>query len=348
MGLTPHYINEMRREINFKNDRIAYQKINEIIDEFKPDIVHTHAAKAGTLGRLAAINKNVPVILHTFHGHVFHSYFNPFKTVIFKQIERYLAKRSTGIIAISEIQQKELCFEHKICDSSKTHVIPLGFDLSRFENLNENVRKKFRSKYGISDDTLLIGIIGRIVPIKNHKLFIESIAQLKKENRHQNFKAMIIGDGDEKAKMMILANELGLKVSSVGNESEGIDVIFTSWILEISTALAGLDIVALTSLNEGTPVSLIEAQAASKPIVSTNVGGIGNVVISGSSALLSQPNDNQSFKDNLGQVIDNKDLRDSLSEKGSEFVKHRFGYERLVEDTRTLYHKLLENYSLRG
>ena len=124
LGLEPLIIPEMKREINFKNDRIAYKKIKKIIQEFKPDIVHTHASKAGALGRLAAHKMGVKVIIHTFHGHVFHSYFGKLKTEFYKFIERKLAKRSSKIIAISELQKQELVEKYKICSEEQTVVIP--------------------------------------------------------------------------------------------------------------------------------------------------------------------------------------------------------------------------------
>ena len=184
MGLQPVFIPEMKREINFKNDRIAYNKIKDIIREFRPDIVHTHAAKAGTLGRLAAYNMKVPVILHTFHGHVFHSYFHPVKTALFKSIERYLSKRSTRIIAISDIQKDELCAIHKVCQADKTVVVPLGFDLSRFWTNQNELRTRFRSSFHLSEDTLAVAIIGRIVPVKNHEFFIRCFAAAKAQRSH--------------------------------------------------------------------------------------------------------------------------------------------------------------------
>jgi glycosyltransferase involved in cell wall biosynthesis len=146
LGLEPIIIPEMRRDIGLKEDKIAYQKLKKIIQEFKPDIVHTHASKAGTLGRMAASKCNVPVVIHTFHGHVFHSYFGKTKTLVFKNIERYLARKSTAIIAISDIQKQELFSEHKICKSAKIKVIPLGFDLSRFQENLEEKRISFRKK----------------------------------------------------------------------------------------------------------------------------------------------------------------------------------------------------------
>jgi UDP-N-acetylglucosamine:LPS N-acetylglucosamine transferase len=125
LGLKPIIVEEMMREIDFRNDFTAYKKIKKIIQEYKPDIVHTHASKAGTLGRLAASSCGVPIIIHTFHGHVFHSYFGKLKTAFYKNIERYLAKKSTAIIAISEIQKSELVDIHKICDAKKVHIVPL-------------------------------------------------------------------------------------------------------------------------------------------------------------------------------------------------------------------------------
>jgi glycosyltransferase involved in cell wall biosynthesis len=341
MGLNPVYIPEMRREINPVNDIIAYRKIREIIRNHKPDIVHTHAAKAGTIGRLAAINQKVPVILHTFHGHVFHSYFNPLKTGLFKSIERYLAKRSTRIIAISDLQKHELCNIHHICNPENTVVIPLGFELDRFRKNQSELRQKFRNMYQLEDDTVAIGIIGRIVPVKNHELFVRSIAGLKNKTSRK-FRAFIIGDGDDKQKTEELAVSLGLTIGSSSGTTSHSDIVFTSWIIDIERALAGMDIIAMTSLNEGTPVSLIEAQAANKPVVSTDVGGIGNVVIPGQTALLSPSGDLNGFISNLTMLVESPEVRLDMAGKGWEFVKNRFHYNRLVEDTRTLYRSLLK------
>ncbi|MEO6169125.1 MAG: glycosyltransferase, partial [Chitinophagales bacterium] len=144
MELKPVYIPQMFREINPLKDRNAYLQLKKLIREFKPDIVHTHAAKAGTLGRLAARACNVPVIVHTFHGHVFHSYFPAWKTNMFIRIERYLATKSTRIIAISNKQKEELANEYNICAPGKIEVIPLGFNLEKFSTGLPAKRKKFR------------------------------------------------------------------------------------------------------------------------------------------------------------------------------------------------------------
>ncbi|MBL0342039.1 MAG: glycosyltransferase [Bacteroidetes bacterium] len=340
MGLTPVYIPEMRRDISFQNDRIAYQKIKQIIKEFKPDIVHTHAAKAGTLGRLAAAHSNVPIILHTFHGHIFHSYFNPVKTQVFKYIERYLSSISTRIIAISDIQKDELCQQHKVCKAAQTVVIPLGFDLQRFQKNQELLREDFRNEYHIEASTIAVCIIGRIVHVKNHELFIRAFDDVRKRYAGK-IVGFLVGDGDNRKAMEELAQSLGMVISTPEHKVENPDLIFTSWIFDVERPLAGCDIVAMTSLNEGTPVSLIEAQAANKPIVTTEVGGISNVVIPGITALLSPSGDQKGFADNLFLLVKDSSIREAMQGKGWPFVKSKFHYERLVEDVRLLYHQLL-------
>lgn len=340
LGLKPVIVEEMMREIDLKNDYKAYKKIKKIILEFNPDIVHTHASKAGTLGRLAAVACNVPVIVHTFHGHVFHSYFGRLKTTFYKNIERFLAKRSNAIIAISDKQKHELVDIHHICNGKKVHVIPLGFDLSKFRENMEEKRKLFRSRYNLDDDELAISIIGRLVPVKNHALFLEGIKAVS-EKTSRKIRAFIIGDGEIRAELESKAAALNISFSN-GTKTEKTLVTFTSWIKEIDVALAGSDIIALTSFNEGTPVSLIEAQAANKPIVTTNVGGIENVVKQNETALLCENNNKDQFIEALLKLIENDQLRASMSEKGWLHVKDKFHYTRLVKDMEMLYSRLLQ------
>ena len=336
MGLNPIYIPEMRREISPINDYIAYKKIKKIIQEFKPDIVHTHAAKAGTLGRLAASACKVPVIIHTFHGHVFHSYFNPVKTKLFIEIERYLAKKSSKIIAISEKQKEEIGSIFKICDVSKIEVIPLGFDLSRFQEKKEEKRNNFRKEYLLEDDEIAIGIIGRIVPIKNHELFLRAL-KVVLNNTTKKVRAFIIGDGGDRLKIEVLAKELQIDFINFTKTKNKASLTFTSWIKEIDGVIAGMDIIALTSLNEGTPVSLIEAQAANKPIVTTKVGGIENIVIPNETALLSENSTAEDFSQKLLTLVEYPNLRMGMGKKGWDHVKEKFHYTRLVKDIKRLY-----------
>ena len=339
LGLDPIVIPTMLRELNPKKDYESYLKIKEIIADFKPDIVHPHASKAGALGRLAAINSDVPHLVHTFHGHVFHGYFNPVKTKMYKTVERYLAKKTDRIVTISNIQKTELGVEHRICPLDKIEVIPLGFDLDRFQVNQEENRNTFRIKYQLKEDTVAIGIIGRLVPIKNHELFLKGIQFIKK-NSKTKIQAFIIGDGESRNTIEEQAKKLGLSFDNKANT--GVDILFTSWIKKVDAALSGLDLVALTSLNEGTPVSLIEAQAAEKAIVTTNVGGIENVVLPNKSALLSEIDDENGFCKNLIKLVDDSIMRMEFSKAGKDFVFNNFHYNRLVKDTSELYHKILD------
>jgi glycosyltransferase involved in cell wall biosynthesis len=343
LGLNPIIIPEMKREVDLKNDFEAYRKIVALIKEFKPDIVHTHASKAGTIGRLAASNMNVKAIVHTFHGHVFHSYFGKMKTVMYKNIERNLARRSSTIIAISDKQKAELSLMHRICEPSKIKVIPLGFDLTRFtENMDEK-RNTFRKKYLLDEDEIAIGIIGRLVPIKNHELFLEA-AKIVLEKTNFKIRFFIIGDGEDRLKIEAKSSELEIPFTDAMLEQKKAPLTFTSWIKDIDVACAGLDIIALTSLNEGTPVSLIEAQAANKPIVSTNVGGIENVVIEGITALLCHSKtDFTQFAELVLQLTENELKRKEIGRVGWEHVKNKFHYTRLIKDMVFLYDNLLKN-----
>ncbi len=340
-GIEPVCIPEMKRPISFAGDWTAYKKLKKLINEFKPDIVHTHAAKSGALGRLAAKHCNVPVIVHTFHGHVFHSYFNSLKTNFYIKTERYLARFSDAIVAISDVQKKELSGSFKIAAPEKFHIIPLGLDLDTFIDDQENKRNKFRDEFKLEKNTIAIGIIGRLVPVKNHILFLKSLKKVL-ENTDQKIKAFIIGDGESRAGLEQTATELGIPFSIQTDKIHPYPLIFTSWRKDVDVICAGLDIVALTSLNEGTPVSLIEAQAAGKPVVSTWVGGISDVVLENKSGLLSGVNDAEAFADNLLILISDAILRTAFGNSGRSFVLAKYGYQRLVKDMSSLYYQLLE------
>lgn len=337
LGLRPLYLPEMYRELNPFRDYKSYFKLRKIIDDFKPDIVHTHAAKAGAVGRLAAKHSGVPIIVHTFHGHVFHSYFNPAKTRMFLSIERYLARNSTKIIALSPKQQHELVDEFKIAPAEKFQVVNLGFDLHRFTEYQEEKRKAFRERYRLNDDEIAIGIIGRLVPIKNHSLFLKAL-KIVTNRTEKKVRAFIIGDGELRNQVEEEATALGIDCS---NGERPATITFTSWIKDVSVCNAGLDIIALTSNNEGTPVSLIEAQAAARPIVSTNVGGIEDIVMPGKTALLCPKQNEQVFAEQLLLLVNDDEYRKSMSAHGKAFALNRFTFDRLCRDMTKLYNSLL-------
>lgn len=340
LGLKPVYIEEMRRDLGIVNDFKAYRKLRKLIREYKPDIVHTHASKAGALGRLAASHEKVPVIVHTFHGHVFHSYFSPFKTKIFLAIERFLASKSNRLIAISKLQQSELVHEFKVADEKKFVTISLGFDLSRFYQKRDEKRKVFRNTYGLKDDEVALVIVGRLAPVKNHFLFLDILSEILK-NTSQKVKAFIVGDGEMRSEIENYAKDKKIQFVDKSNVHENASLIFTSWITEVDEVLAGCDLVFLTSHNEGTPVSLIEAQAASKPVISTKVGGIADIVAPGA-GILFEPEKWKSTMPSILDLVNNTDARNIAGTIGEEFVKSRFHYERLVNDMEQLYRKLLK------
>lgn len=332
-GIEPTLIEEMKRLPNLRSDRAAYKKLKHIIREFQPDIVHTHAAKAGALGRKAAKACKVPVIVHTYHGHVFHSYFGRWKTELYKFIERRLAKQTDGIIAISPLQRDELALEHLICKIEKIKVIPLGFDLGKFQENLADKRIQTRLKYNLAEDEVAVAIVGRLAPIKNHDLFLEVVAQLaQKQVRARYF---IVGDGSEK-------EHIETSIQQIHNQYGNL-IEMTSWITDIATFNAGMDIICLTSNNEGTPVSLIEAQACNLPVISTDVGGVRDIVKDGETGFIVAPNDASAFTEKLELLIKNKEIREKMSQNGWNFVHEQFHYTTLVNNMENYYRELLDN-----
>jgi len=329
----PIIIPELMRNPNPVSDRKAYRKIKAIIEEFKPDIVHTHASKAGVLGRKAAISCGVKTIVHTYHGHVFHSYFGKFKTHLIKSLERNLAKKSSGIVAISNLQKEELVKKHRICAADKVKVVPLGFDLSSFLQDNSANRDQVRNDYKIEAGDVAIAIVGRLAPIKNHSFFLKVIEQLL-EKGVLNIKVFIVGDGSER--------ELIEKMSNSLNKKYGQKITLTSWIFDIARFNKGMDIICLTSDNEGTPVSLIEAQASGIPVISTDVGGVRDIVLDGESGFITKLGDIETYVEKLRLLVENEKLRVKFADNGRSFVKERFNYQRLAKDMSDYYRELLK------
>lgn len=332
-GIDPIVIPEIQRNLDPQKDFRAYKKIKRLLQDIQPDIVHTHASKAGLLGRAAAISLKIPVILHTFHGHVFHSYFGHAKTRLFKSIERYLAKKSSGIIAISKTQKEELGEIHKIAPLNRIKVIPLGFDLDQFYENKEQKRKTTRTQYEISKDEVSIAIIGRLAPIKDHDFFLKVIENVLQQVETK-VKVFIVGDGSEKAVIQT-------KIEAINRQYPN-TIIMTSWILDIAAFNQGMDIICLTSKNEGTPVSIIEAQASGVPVISTDVGGVRDVLEDGKAGFVIKRGDIETYTDKLRLLVEDISLREKFSSFGQRSVKHKFSYHRLVEDMREYYKSLLK------
>ncbi|MBN2453527.1 MAG: glycosyltransferase family 4 protein [Candidatus Omnitrophica bacterium] len=325
-NVAPVIIKDMSREISPIKDIRAFFSILSVIKREKPDIVHTHTAKAGTLGRLAAICAGVPVKVHTFHGHVFDGYFNPVKARIFLMIEKFLAIFTDRVVTVSGLIRDEIVNKLKVVEASKCVVIPLGFELDRFLTC-EKERGAFRKELGVGPDTLLVGIVGRLVPIKNHGMFIDAAADFIGRDRLAKVNFVIIGDGE-------CAADLKEKVKRAGLDGR---VIFTGWKKDLAPVYADLDVVVLTSLNEGTPVSLIEASACARPVVATDVGGVRDIVIHGKNGFLVNSDDAKDLSRKLADLLADGKKRAEFGLNGRELVRAKYSKERLVNDIESLY-----------
>jgi glycosyltransferase involved in cell wall biosynthesis len=342
LDVTFQYVPYMFRRINPMNDARAYYHISKVIGNYQPDIVHTHAAKAGVLGRLAAYYAaNRPkAIVHTYHGNVFDGYFSPFKTKIFLAIEKYLCGLSNAIVAISEKQKDDLVNKYAIAPASKVHVIRLGFDLGKFAEPDEQKRLTFRNHYRITNDEAVITITGRLTDIKNHALLIEAIRILRAENPLVKFKVFIVGDGEMLDEIIDMVRNMEFSYCMPHEQNYDAQVIFTSWRKDIDVINAGSDVIALTSLNEGTPVSIIEALASGKGVLCTDVGGVKDVVKDGITGMLSDLNA-EMYARQLQKLVLNPERRQQMADTGKQFALQNYAYQRLVKETEDLYRHLI-------
>lgn len=333
-------IPSLSRGINFRND---FETIRIIINEIRrisPDIIHTHLSKAGVVGRIAGIiynftHKRKTILIHTYHGMVFEHYFGFFKSKLYLYIERFLALFTDKIIAISESQKQDLIkygFNEK-----KIEVIKLGIDLKLF--LHE---RRFESK-----NVLKIGIIGRLEPIKNHKMFLDAIKRIKDFGSDQKFLFYIIGDGSLRDELERYAVSLDILdyVDFIGNKNRE----------KLAEYYNFLDCVVSTSLNEGTPVSLIEAMASECLVIATDVGGtkdlMGNSQVTFLNGTKYCDNGYLMGSDNYKQLTSLLNyfslLYDTIYvqsriKNAKQFVKDNYSKERLLADINNLYIRLME------
>ena len=319
------YIKNMSRELQFPNDLIAFWRIYKLIRREKPDIVHTHLSKAGTLGRIAALCAGVPFVYHTFHGNIFKGDFSKWKIKMFIYIERILAKISTNIIAISEKQKEEL-LSYKITKADKIKVIKLGFDFSNVLALPEH-KNQFRNIHNIPNDTLIIAIIGRITYQKNPKMFIDIAEILLTIKLPTKPYFLIIGDGDMRDDMQSEINKRGLQSN----------VIITGFVTDLKPVFADVDMVLMTSHFEGTPVAIIEAMANGKIVLSTNVGGISDIVENGVNGFYFDDFNADLFVDKVLEIVEGRIDLNIISEKAKIVAKETFAIGRLVKDMNDLY-----------
>lgn len=331
-GVVPVRIPELGREIRWWDDLTAFWKLYRLLRRERPRILHTHTAKAGTLGRLAGWLAGVPVIIHTFHGHVFQGYFPPWKTRLFIGAERAMSRISTAIVTLSP-RLKEDLVKHGIAPQEKIRIVPLGLALDQFGELDAR-RGNLRAELGLGPDAVLIGIVGRLVPIKNHRLFLQAARDVVGElteraggpgDRSVHF--LVVGDGELRDRLEDEARDLGLSPR----------VAFLGFRQDLENIYADLDLVVLTSNNEGTPVCLIEAMAAGKPVVATRVGGVPDLVEDMVTGLLVPPGDREALARALLVLVNDPALRARLGERARSAVYPRFDIRTLVSNLERLY-----------
>jgi len=311
------------------SDLTSFWHLFKRIRKERPDLIHLHLLKARFLGGIAAKLTRVPVIVETFHGNLFTGYYGRLKTVAIMAAERFLGWLIVDrVIVISESQKEEL-IKYRICPARKIEVIPLGLELGRFIKC-EQLRGKLRKELGLSENTILIGSVGRLVPIKGVKYLLDSFSKVS-QSKETDFCLIIVGDGVLRGDLEILATNLG-----VDNK-----VRFLGWRFDLEKIYADLDIVVLSSLNEGTPVSLIEAMTAGKVVLATKVGGVPDLVEDGKTGVLVPTKNPEALTEAILRLLKNDALRRRLGEQAKASVYPKYDISRLVEDMKNFYLKIV-------
>jgi glycosyltransferase involved in cell wall biosynthesis len=321
-------IPELGRSIRPWNDAIALVKLFRLMRTYRPQIVHTHASKAGALGRMAAAGYNWTTggasrcaIVHTYHGHTFSGYFSPRAGAVLRTIERGLARVTDRIVVLSPSQQREIVEQFRIAPLDKTRIVPLGLPLESFFAVTGTDRLAARQRLGW-DNRRVILTPGRLTAIKNHDWLLRAFRELA--GRHSEALLAIAGDGDLREALERLARDLGIADR----------VRFLGWVRDLRDHYAAADVVVLTSRNEGTPVALIESIAAGCPVVATSVGGVPDVV-SGDCGMLVPLDDMAAL---VAAVESTWGSRLSLTARVS---MRRFAADRLLADVNALYQDVL-------
>ena len=360
-GVTPLLIPQMSREISPK-DALTVWKLYRLFVRLRPDLVHTHTAKAGTLGRLAGLlyrwltpatlwgRPRRCLFVHTYHGHIFHGYYGALRTRLFLTIEKILARLATDrIIVLSAQQYREIHEQFGVGNSAQFAVIPLGIDTQVYGDWT-NRRNALRQELAAGERDVLVGIVGRLTGVKNHALFLKAAARYKKMYgevmRAGRVRFVVIGDGQLRGELEEQARALALHS----------DVEFLGTRDDPENFYPALDVVALTSRNEGTPLTLIEAMANARPVISTAVGGVvdllGDALASSGGegvsyrlcerGVLVQPDDVEGFCAGLERLIADEDLRRELGQRGRHLIEQSYSKERLLADIMSLYRELTQ------
>ena len=317
------------RPVRPTTDLRALRAVRQLVARSGARLVHTHMAKAGAIGRVAALTmprRSRPRLVHTFHGHVLEGYFGPHAQRAFLDMERALARRTDVIIAVSPEVRDEL-LDLRVGKPSQYRVVPIGLDLDRLAQAGspEVPPGQLRGALGLPSDVPLAGVVGRLVPIKDHAALLQAVASTPRVH------VAVLGDGELRASLEARAVALGIADR----------VHFTGWWPDMATALADLDLVVLSSRNEGTPLALIEALAAARPVVATDVGGVRHVVQDGETGWLCPPDDPGALALLVQRALGAPEVAARMALEGQRRVIARFGADRMLADHLAVYEELL-------
>jgi glycosyltransferase involved in cell wall biosynthesis len=327
-GATMRFLPELRQSVRPAHDLHALAKLVRIARAFRPDLVHTHTAKAGFLGRQAALAVSPrPAIVHTFHGHVLEGYFGPAKARLYLELERALARVSDRLIGVSQATVDDLV-RLGVAPRERFQVMPLGLDLDRFAEPAPGLREETRRELGVGEDEVLLVFVGRFAPIKRLDLLLDAFAQAG--GGAPRPRLAIVGDGEERSSLEGRATELGVADR----------VSFLGYRRELRPFFAAADLAVLSSDNEGTPVSLIEAAAAGLPAVATDVGGVSEVVTADTGTLV-PPGDAEALARAMATMAADPERRRSAGSAARARALSRYGAQRLIADVDALYRELL-------
>jgi glycosyltransferase involved in cell wall biosynthesis len=328
-GIHVRYLDRLGPEIRPLRDLVTLIELIRVVRAFQPDIVETHTAKAGMLGRLAALlaEGRRPVVIHTYHGHVLRGYFGRLRTAVFRAIERGLAKVSDCLIGVSTATVDELV-ALRIAPRPKFVVVPLGLELDPFFALDLAPDGSLREEVGADAGEVLFTYTGRLVPIKRPELMLRALARARRGGVPA--RVVVVGDGLLRAELEELARSLGCAGA----------VDFLGYRRDLTRIAAGTDAALLTSDNEGTPVALIEAAAAGRPAVATAVGGVSDIVVEGA-GLLAPAGDESALAAAISRITVERALRREMGARAREHVAGRFTVPRLLDDVDLLYSRLL-------
>ena len=321
------------REVEGWRDWSAFWALVRLMRSFRPHVVHTHTSKAGALGRIAATLCRVPVVVHTYHGHVFDAYFSPLKTRLVVAAERVLARGASALVAVTARVRRDV-LARGIGGDDQVVVVSLGLDLDPLVAAPAR-RGELRRELGLPPGAPLVGIVARLAPVKAHEVFLAAAKAMAPVRPDIVF--LIVGDGQRRAELETAARASGL----------GDRVRFLGWRADLDRLYADLDIVVLTSKNEGSPVALIEAMAAGRPVVSTRAGGVEDVVTDGETGVVVPIGDAPAVARAVVDLLEDPARAARLGAAARASVVARFGSGRLVGDIDALYQRLLADRGVR-